>query len=47
MMRKIGYIAACIDLHRWRGVIDQVLREVEAERYANAHSSDISFELYD
>jgi hypothetical protein len=34
VMRKIAYVAACIDLYRWRNVIDQVLREVEAERRA-------------
>ncbi|MFT4078157.1 hypothetical protein [Rhodomicrobium lacus] len=32
MVQKIGYIAACIDLFHWRHVIDQALREVEAER---------------
>ncbi len=32
MLRKIGIVAACIDLYRWRQVIDQVLRETEAER---------------
>ncbi len=32
MLRKIGIVAACIDLHHWRYVIDQVLREMEAER---------------
>jgi hypothetical protein len=31
MIRKIGFIAACIDLHDWRTIIDEVLREVEAE----------------
>jgi hypothetical protein len=31
VMRKIAYVAACIDLYRWRNVIDQVLRELEAE----------------
>jgi hypothetical protein len=30
-MRKIGFIAACIDLHNLRSVIDEVLREIEAE----------------
>ncbi len=34
VMRKIAYVAACIDLYRWRNVIDQVLREMEAERQA-------------
>ncbi|MBT3071771.1 hypothetical protein KKP04_12940 [Rhodomicrobium sp. Az07] len=34
MVRKIGYVAACIDLFHWRHVIDQALREVEAERPA-------------
>lgn len=32
MLRKIGIVAACIDLYHWRQVIDQVLRETEAER---------------
>ncbi len=32
MIRKIGIVAACIDLYHWRQVIDQVLRETEAER---------------
>jgi hypothetical protein len=31
MIRKIAFIAACIDLHDWRNVIDEVLQEVEAE----------------
>jgi hypothetical protein len=31
VIRKIAYVAACIDLYRWRNVIDQVLRELEAE----------------
>jgi hypothetical protein len=30
MMRKIGFVAACIDLHDWRTIIDEVLDEVEA-----------------
>ncbi len=34
-MRKIAYVAACIDLYRWRNVIDQVLRELEAENRAS------------
>jgi len=33
MVRQVGYIAACIDLFHWRHVIDQVLREVEAEHH--------------
>ena len=33
MLRKIGFVAACIDLHQWRQVIDQVLREREAAHY--------------
>jgi hypothetical protein len=35
VMRKIAYVAACIDLYRWRNVIDQVLREIDAERRAS------------
>ncbi|KAI94651.1 hypothetical protein T281_09845 [Rhodomicrobium udaipurense JA643] len=35
MVQKIGYVAACIDLFHWRHVIDQALREVEAERSAS------------
>jgi hypothetical protein len=31
MIKKIGFIAACLDLHDWRTIIDEVLREVEAE----------------
>jgi hypothetical protein len=31
MIRKIAFIAACIDLHYWRTILDEVLREVEAE----------------
>jgi hypothetical protein len=31
MIKKIGFVAACIDLYDWRNVIDEVLREVEAE----------------
>jgi hypothetical protein len=34
VIRKIAYVAACIDLYRWRNVIDQVLRELEAEHRA-------------
>src|SRR5208337_215786 len=30
-IRKIGFIAACIDLDSWRRVIDQVVSEVESE----------------
>lgn len=30
-IRKIGLIAACIDLHHWRLVIDDILREVDAD----------------
>jgi hypothetical protein len=30
MMRKIGFVAACIDLHSWRTIIDEVLEEVES-----------------
>ena len=29
-IRKIGFIAACIDLESWRQVIDQVVCEVQA-----------------
>jgi hypothetical protein len=30
-IKKIGFVAACIDLHDWRNVIDEVLEEIEAE----------------
>jgi hypothetical protein len=39
VMRKIAYVAACIDLYRWRNVIDQVLRELEAENRASERAS--------
>ncbi|MFZ1108492.1 MAG: hypothetical protein WAN43_09125 [Rhodomicrobium sp.] len=39
VMRKIAYVAACIDLYRWRNVIDQVLRELEAENRASKSAS--------
>jgi hypothetical protein len=39
VMRKIAYVAACIDLYRWRNVIDQVLRELEAENRASGRAS--------
>jgi hypothetical protein len=32
MIKRIGFVAACIDLNDWRNVIDEVLREVEAEK---------------
>jgi hypothetical protein len=38
MIKKIGFVAACIDLHEWRNVIDEVLREVEAENEARERS---------
>jgi hypothetical protein len=38
VVRKIAYVAACIDLYRWRNVIDQVLRELEAENRARRPS---------
>jgi hypothetical protein len=31
MIKKIAFVATCIDLHDWRTIIDEVLREVEAE----------------
>lgn len=30
-IKRIGFVAACIDLYDWRNVIDEVLEEVEAE----------------
>jgi hypothetical protein len=39
VVRKIAYVAACIDLYRWRNVIDQVVRELEAENRAFEHAS--------
>ena len=39
IIRKIGFVAACIDLYRWRNVIDQVLREIEAERRSPLRSA--------
>jgi hypothetical protein len=34
VIKRIGFVAACIDLHDWRNVIDEVLSEVEAENEA-------------
>jgi hypothetical protein len=34
VIQRIGFVAACIDLHDWRTVIDEVLSEVEAEQEA-------------
>jgi len=43
VIQKIGFIAACIDLHSWRCIIDEVLCEVEAAN-AKAHSLQTTLE---
>jgi hypothetical protein len=44
MIKKIGFVAACIDLHGWRSIIDEVLSEVEA---ANEKASLLETALQD
>jgi hypothetical protein len=45
MIKKIGFVATCIDLNDWRNVIDEVLREVEAEKEDPILELDLSRSL--
>jgi hypothetical protein len=44
-IKKIGFVAACIDLYDWRNVIDEVLEEIEAENEARLLELEIACSL--